>query len=156
MRTFSSDCSSLSNPLPPPSVMKAKQMGHSRLKTARRGHGKGGAACPLRVLDLLERWHRGLRNLFKNEGEHQGSAWEHVCCSLWTSREKEGTGLGKKLTLFNVTTAKFRVEQIFGSQILPKCISSNSLCCQGLLSPRFSGRKMPGIVFPPYPAHFIL
>lgn len=28
----------------------------------------------------------------------------------------------QKLTLFNVTTAKFRAELIFGSQILPKCI----------------------------------
>lgn len=42
--------------------MKGKQTGHLRLKTARQGHGKGGAACPLTELCVLERWHRGLRS----------------------------------------------------------------------------------------------
>lgn len=32
--------------------------------------------------------------------------------------------------VLNATTTKFKAELRFGSQILPKCICSNSLCCQ--------------------------
>lgn len=129
--------------------MKAKQIGHLRLKTARQGHGKGGAACPLRVLNVLERWHRGLGSLVKEWRRTSGICLRAHLLQLLDLKRKGRNWAWQKLTLFSVRTAKFRAEPIFGSQTLPKYIWSNSLCWQGPSSPsspsspRFGGSKLP-------------